>query len=283
MSEQPPKEVITLGRQPLDPEDISNYRQKIQAARGGAGVEALKGNTPLGHVPRPNIPLLSKHPTTSAPVSTDGGVQPRPPGSPVIRPETAQQIKDMQDAQTKQTQTMETEVKKELEKEKTDDLFDMFDFAGKSEQDRILNNKKRRKEIESRLEPMKLEDLIMKDEVQQDVPIVPGGLTVRYRSITPAENLFVKKVMASETVNSDQYTMEKYGLSQLACSIVSINGIPLPDHRDAHDEPSDSLFQAKLKILMKKSAYLMADLGVNFYWFDLRVRRLLNPDDLKNG
>lgn len=281
MSEQedPKIETVVLGRVELDPDEAEAYKKKIAMAKAGGSVASLKGSTPLGHIPKlTNTPLLQKeHQSASALV--DGGVVPRPPGSPAVRPETVEALQQMQAAQGK---AAEKEIAKEVEEGK-DDLFEMFDFSGKNEQERILNNKKRRKDIESRLEPMKIEDLVMKDEVQQDVHILPGKFVARYRSATPQENLFVKRLMGAETANSEQYMLEKYGICQLALSLVSINGSNLPSHLDENGQPSDKLFEAKLKMIMKKSAYVIADLGLNFFWFDLRVRRLLNPDDLKNG
>lgn len=285
MADQPEgTKTIVFGKAELDPDEAKKYTDMIATAKATGKVASLKGNTPLGHVVKPSIPLLSKQAVGSAsPISDDGGVQPRPPGSPPIRPETVQQLQDMQKAQTNQpTATAEESLKKDIEKEK-DDLFEMFDFNGKTEADRILNNKTRRKEIEGRCEPMKIEDLIMKDEVQQDVPIIPGKFVVRYRSATPQENLLVKRLLANETVESDQYLLEKYGIMQLCLSLVAINGTPFPSHIDEKGEPKEELFEKKMKMLLKKSAYVIADLGINFFWFDIRVRKLLNPDDLKNG
>lgn len=283
MSEDPKLETVTFGQQPLDPDEQEAYTKKIREARAG-NIGALKGSTPLGHVERPkNIPLMQRQAQAGpSPLTTEGGVQPRPPGSPVLRPETAQQLQDMSKAQEAQASKAEGELKKEIEEAKPD-LFDMFDFNGRNEAERVLMNKKRRKEIEERCEPMRLEDLIMRDEVQQDVTIVPGKFVARFRSATPQENLFVKRKMAEETTTSDQYLTEKYGLCQLACSLVSINGAALPPHLDEKGMPNDDLFHKKLQMLLRKSAYVIADLGINFFWFDIRVRRLLNPDDLKNG
>lgn len=279
--QEPEIKTVVLGRVELDPDEAERYKERIRAAKEKGSVASLKGNTPLGHIPKlSGTPLLQKQvDSTFNPLTAEGGVQPRPPGSPVIRPETADALKNMQEAQAKEA---EKEVAKEVEEAK-DDLFEMFDFSGKNETERILNNKKRRLAIEARCEPMKVEDLVMKDEVQQDVPILPGKLTARFRSASPQENLFVKRIMADEKTTSEQYLIEKYGLCQLALSLVAINGSALPSHLDEHGEPSDKLFAIKLKMITKKSSYLVADLGINFFWFDLRVRRLLNPEDLKNG
>lgn len=276
---------IVFGRQELDPEEAERHKALIAKAKATGSVAGLKGSTPLGHVPKQtNTPLLVRQGQASAsPLTDEGGVQARPPGSPTVRPETVQQLQEMQEAQKKQAAEGEEVLKKEVEEAAKEDLFEMFDFNGKNEAERILNNKKRRKEIEGRCESMKLEDLIMKDEVQQEVPIIPEKFVARFRSATPYENLFVKRLMADEKTTSDQYLLEKYGIMQLTCSLMSINGVALPNHLDENGLPNEDLFAKKMKMVMKKSGYIIADLGINFFWFDLRVRRLLNPDDLKNG
>jgi hypothetical protein len=93
--------------------------------------------------------------------------------------------------------------------------------------------------------------------------------------------------MAKEAVTTDQYLGEKYNLMLLTCSLLDINGQPLPDHRKHKQsgvfEIEDKLFDEKLAVLTRKSAYIIADLSVNYMWFDIRVRRLLNPEEVKNG
>lgn len=287
MSEQKQKEIV-LGRNELDPAEAERHKKMIEAARSTGSAAGLKGSTPLGHVAHPkNTPLFTKEARPGPnPISEEGGVQPRPPGSPVLRPETMAQLQGMKEAQEKAEKESQAKVEAELSKdinEQKEDLFEMFDFGARNEADKILNNKKRRAEIEKRLEPMRLEDLILKNEVTQDVVLVPGKFTAKFRSTTPQESLFVKRLMSDETVTSDQYLMEKFSIYNLVCSLVSVNDVNLVNHLDENGEPNDDLFKKKLKIVLKKSMYVIADLGLNWYWFDLRVRRLLNPDDLKNG
>jgi hypothetical protein len=115
------------------------------------------------------------------------------------------------------------------------------------------------------------------------VPILPEKFEPTFRSFSPEESLFIKQIMSREPNQNDQYLLEKFSLAQLTCALVSINGKPLPEHRDKDGSPDEKLFRDKLKTITKKSAYIVADLMINYAWFDLRVRRLLNPDDLKNG
>lgn len=284
MSDTDDRKVITFGQE-LDPDETEEYRKRVSAARGKSPLSQLKGNDPVGRAAKQAMPSLaaaSQIPSEArmqAPPTPPEGVAPRPPGSPVIRPETKAQLEQMAVVAEK----MKEDEKKAEEKKEEEDPFKNFDFGGKSEQELILNNKARRTAIESRCEPMKLEDLIINDEVTQVVPIVPGQFEPMFRSMTPDESLFVKKYLSKMDVQTDQYIMEMYGVCQLACSLVAINGKALPDHRDTNGDPNLEAFKKKLKTILKKSAYVVADLGLNFFWFDLRVRRLLNPEDLKNG
>lgn len=278
--------VINLGKSALSPEDEAAYREKVRQAKSGNPTSALKGSTPVGGVERPVIPVLSRPPQEQS--APQDGVRPRPPGSPVLRPETAQQLEDAIKAGKAQDEVKGLDEEKLKEEARIQDLFSQFDFAdSRGQVERILDNKKRRQEIESRCQPMDLEDLLMKDEVQQVVPIVPEKFEAKFRSITPIESLYLKSLMAKEVIQTDQYLAEKYNLFLLTCSILSINGNPFPDHRrikpDGSFEVDDKLFQEKLGYVMRKSGYVIADLGVNYMWFDIRVRRLLNPEDLKNG
>lgn len=275
------KGVIEFGDK-IDPDKNADYKKRISEAR--TGVNTLKGTDPVGG-PRPQMPNfadLQRGRSAETQMTGEEGVQPRPPGSPLLRPETAKQIAQMADAQV--AEAKREEGKKELEK-KEDDILSMLDFDNRSEAIKILDNKKRRKDIEERCAPMSFEDLLIKDEVQQEVPIIPGKFIAKYRSYTPQESLFIKHYIQREVGRSDQYLLEKFSLCQLTLALVSINGVPFPDHRNpaADMAPDEKLFDEKLRRIMKKDGYLIADLGVNYYWFDMRVRRLINPDDLKNG
>jgi hypothetical protein len=285
MSEDP--KVINLGSKEIDPQEEASYQERIRAARaGGKRVDSLKGSEPPGGV-RPQMPDL-RRPTQESPAQQGAGVQPRPPGSPVLRPETKQQLADAQKAAAELDTTKKLDEAKLAEDARQFDLFEALDFDNVSNQvDKILDNKRRRKAIEERCEPMNFEDLLMRDEVRQRVPILPGQFEPLYRSITPLESLYLKQRMSRETTTTDQYLGEKYNLMLLTCCLVDINKALLPDHRkmkgDGSFDIDDALFDEKFQSITRKSGYIVADLSVNYLWFDIRVRKLINPDDLKNG
>jgi hypothetical protein len=290
MPDKREEEIKTItfgGKKELDPDEEAAYAEKIRKAKQG-GIGALKGSTPVGGVERPEIPDLTKkhvHPDAafaSAGLTAEGGVALRPPGSPVLSQATQQQLEAMQQAQAK-PQLDEKAVAKAAEDHK-EDLLDVFDFMAQDEASRILNNKKRRTDIESRLQPMDFEDLLMKGFVEQTIPIIPGKYEPRFRSLKPGESLFIKSFMAKdETAPNDSYAAEKYSLCQLACALVSMNGKAYQDHRDNKGNPDTELFKLKLKQLLEQSVYIISDLGINYLWFDIRVRKLISPDKLGNG
>lgn len=285
MSNQP----IEFGKEKLSGEQEQAYRQKIEEAKKKGGVNSLKGLNREEEA-RPAMPDFnalrsereSRHQQASS-RTEGGGVQARPAGSPLLSAETEQQLRDLQHMSKEET-------KKEAEKpaeeeEKPESIFDMLnqDEFRANEIERILNNKERRIAIESRCKPMSFEDLLYKNEVSQRVPIKPGIFEPTFRSFTPEESLFVKKFIAAEQAISDQYIMEKYNICLLTCSLLAINGNALPDHRKDDGSPDKELFEKKLKYVMKMSGYVTADLNINYVWFDIRVRKLISADGLKNG
>lgn len=268
--EEKEQKTVVFGAKELAPEEEAAYRERIRSARKG-DIASLKSREPVGVVPRPAIPLQER-----APVMGER--------KGILSPETANMLQEAAQAQAQQQHEEEKKAEKKEEEKKEEDAFDLFDFQARNEAERILNNKKRRQEIESRCEPMKLEDLIMQDEVRQLVPIVPKKFEVLFRSMKPDENLYIKQYLTKNDPNqSDQYLLEKYGILQLVCTVLSINGKGFPEIRDEKGDISEASFEVKLKMLLKKSGYVVADLGINYSWFDIRVRRLLNPDALGNG
>lgn len=277
---------ISFGKAPVDPDAAKSYMARIEAAKKkGPTLKDLKGRTPVGGIERPPIPLLTNLPSGGpSGLTAEGGVAPRPPGSPVLSQETADQLQAMAKASAAAAGAEKTEEAKRTEEDKKEELLEMFDFSGQGEAERILNNKKRRQAIEARCEPMDFEDLLMKDEVVQAVPIIPDKFIAVFRSLRPEDSLFLKQYLAKEPNISESYGMEKLTLCQLVCSLVSINGKDLVEHRKGSDlSPDEELFKNKMKVLSKKSAYIIADLSLNYMWFDIRVRKLIAPEKLGNG
>lgn len=284
-----PNPPIEFGKERLTTEQDQAYRQRIEEAKKKGGVNSLKGMNREEEA-RPAMPDFnalraereSRHQQTSSRTES-GGVQARPAGSALLSAETEQQLHDLQQMSKEEFKKKEEpKVEEEKAQESIFDLLNQDEFRA-NDIEKILNNKERRIAIEGRCTPMSFEDLLYKNEVSQRVPIRPGSFEPTFRSFTPEESLFVKKYIANEQAISDQYIMEKYNICLLTCSLSAINGNALPDHRKDDGSPDKELFEKKLKYIMKMSGYVTADLSVNYGWFDIRVRKLITSDGLKNG
>ena len=148
----------------------------------------------------------------------------------------------------------------------------------------VLNNPARRKEIEARLPPLGIEDIIMYGEILQEVEVVPGKTRYKFRSTTGEEDLAVKRMMFGES-GGDRYMIDKFSLYNLTLGIVSINNMALPTHLNDKKRFDESMFLKKYETLMRFPVQLLGDMAVQYMWFDQRVRKLFvkSAEALKNS
>ena len=274
---------IVLGAPQTDPE----VQRRIDEARKGT-VDALKGPGDRGVIPKPPVRNLipQKGGNTQMPEVMRQGmpVSPRPPGSPILSPNTEKLLEKAGEALKKSAEAAEAEEQKiDPEKQAEGEFLDTLSAGPTPRQERI-KLMARKKGIEERLSPLSFDDLLIKGEVSQKVPIIPGKLEATFRSLLPEESLFIKQFMFREKDVSDSWLLEKYSICQLACSLTALNDKPLQDHRDpASGAIDEKKFKAKLKVLERMSGYIIQELYQNYAWFDLRVKDLIDPDKLGNG
>jgi hypothetical protein len=146
----------------------------------------------------------------------------------------------------------------------------------------ILANSKRRKQIEGNLKAMRIEDLLLHNEVKQTVSIVPGSLEVVFRSVSVDEDLAIKRIMSSFR-GSEQYISDRYSVMNLVAGLFQLNDTILPDHLNDQRKFDEDLFNKKFDIVRKWPYTLVQDLVNNWAWFDDRVRRLFVIEELGNG
>jgi len=172
---------------------------------------------------------------------------------------------------------------KVVAKEENNLYDELRDVLGDSAQFSILNNPDRRKKIEGRLDSLDITDIIVYGEVRQDVSVIPDRLVVTYRSVSGEEDLAVKQMMFGEA-GGDRYLMDKYTIMQLTLALVAINGDPLPTHLDDKKKFDEKLFLRKFERVIKFPIQFIADLGIQYLWFDERVRHLFvgTTEELKN-
>jgi len=171
---------------------------------------------------------------------------------------------------------------------KTIGAMDDFDFAAFRQAllKDLLNNDEQRKIIEDRLPALDLTELIMTGFVSQIVPIVPGKFEPEFQSMSTEEDLALKRLVMEETRSlaaTEQYMLDKFSVMAVACGTRSINKKQLPDHRDKDGNFDDDNFRKKFNLVVKYPFHMIASLGVNWFWFDVRVRRLFVAEKIKNG
>lgn len=150
----------------------------------------------------------------------------------------------------------------------------------------LLNNDDQRKLIEERLEPLDLTTLIMAGSVTQTVPIIPGRFEPEFQNLCAEEDLALKRLVMEETKSlgaTEQYMLDKFSVMVVACGLRSINKKQLPDHRDTNGSFNDELFRKKFALVIKYPFHMIASLGLNWFWFDVRVRKLFVAEKIKNG
>lgn len=210
--------------------------------------------------------------------------------------EDLEKMKKVQEAQ--EEREVESPLKDVMEEDNTSEELDkvtdemlhrdgnLFDYGAIQEQQRILLDKNRRAIIEKQLEPLAIEDMILKREIRQDVPVIPKKLMYTLRTFSQREYLFCLQYVY-EHPGSVLYNEEFLNTCKLICSLVAINGSHLPDHRDnvdtAKEEVTKELFEQKMFHVASLPTPLMADISIQVIWFNDRVAELFSLDNLKNG
>jgi len=155
----------------------------------------------------------------------------------------------------------------------------------------LLNNEEQRKIIEARLEPLDIGSLIVDGFIRQRVPIAPQtgdsqGFVPEYESLSGDVDLALKRLIVEESKTlkvDDRYLLDKYSLMGVAAALCSVNGKPFPPFRDGDGNFSDELFWKRFNRIVKLPIPMLASIGVNYFWFDIRVRRLFVAKNVKNG
>lgn len=167
--------------------------------------------------------------------------------------------------------------------QKMDD-FDFNSFRELMMKD-LLNNDEQRQIIEERLKPLDLGELIVNGRLTQRI-IVRTGYEPELQSMTGEEELALKRLLMEERgkiAAPDRYLLDKYQLMTVACALHAVNNKTLPSHLDEKGNFSDDKFWTKFNLVLKLPFHMLASLGLQYYWFDIRVRKLFVAERLKNS
>jgi hypothetical protein len=202
-----------------------------------------------------------------------------------LSPETAEGLRRVQELQDQESEDQVDTTEAELA-EATEEILQrpgQFDFNALNEQQRILMDPDRKKEIEGRLEALDIADMILKREIVQDVPVVTGTLIYTLRTFNQQENLFCLSHVYESGERSMSWAEEYLNTCKLVCSLVAINGARLPNHLDQNGEVDREAFENKMRHVASLPTPLVADISVQTIWFEQRVNKLFSAGNLKNG
>jgi hypothetical protein len=165
------------------------------------------------------------------------------------------------------------------------DDFDFNTFREMMMKD-IINNEEQRDLIEKRCTPLDITDLIMRGFVTQRVPVIPNKFEPEFQSMTGGEDLAIKRLIMQESKGlevSDRYLLDKFSLMAVTIGLRAINGNVIPTHQDNNGKFDEEAFWRKFDFVSKYPFHMLASLGVNYFWFDIRVRKLFVAEKLGNG
>lgn len=148
-----------------------------------------------------------------------------------------------------------------------------------------FNNGPRRRKIEAKLKKMNAEDLVSIGEIRQEVPI-SAGVKVIFRTTSGLEHdgmLDELGTVAATSSGSELFLRERLANYNLTLSLHQIGSTVLHSHLDKDGEFSVEGFRKKFSQVMRRPLLLIADMRVNCYWFDERVRKIMVAEELGNG
>ncbi len=180
-----------------------------------------------------------------------------------------------------------TEEERQAAKEKIQQL-DNFDYDRLRQMmtNNVIYNPQQREIIEARLQPLDIEDLIMKDRVSQVVPIIPNKFWVKFTSTLGSEDLHLKRLLMLESNKlevTERYLQDKFTLMTLACGLTAVNNNPAPTHINAEGKFDDGMFWKKFDWTLARGFHMLASLCANYEWFEHRVRKLFVAEKVGNG
>jgi hypothetical protein len=150
----------------------------------------------------------------------------------------------------------------------------------------ILHSEEERETIEKRLQPLDIGDILMKGVIRQRIPIIPGKYELTLQSYEGQVELALKRLVMMESRSVDvgeQYLLDKHSFMSIAVGLHKINDTVYPDVFDANGVFDDKLFFTKFNRVMRLPLHMLASIGVNLMWFEMRVRKLYSATALGNG
>lgn len=171
--------------------------------------------------------------------------------------------------------------KSEEETDWTQVLDDEF-VGSANPPDLAFANVARRKAIEAKLTPLRIEDMYLHGECRQKVEIVPKRLSVTYRTPSGTETLYVRRKLGEARSEINMYVNTYHSLLEMCSYIQAYNGTEFASLVvDGHI--SEEAFKSRLDKLAQLPQIVLEDIWINQRWFIARVRAAATADNLKGG
>ena len=184
------------------------------------------------------------------------------------------------DAETKNVEKDTAETTEEQVEEKVPDDLYVYDESTNSKKFNIFSIK-RRKDIESRCQPLDISDILVKRRVEQKIPIVPGKFEILLRDTTAVEDTYIKNLLAKEyyerTEISQAYIHSKMARYKLTLSLLEVNGVSLGDIKikfEPATEAEEREFKSKLEVVSSYPLEILQDIDLQNYYFKERIKAL---------
>lgn len=195
-------------------------------------------------------------------------------------------------AEPMRTSTLQERIEKieEAHDKKQIDSFEYEKITDMVTRD-MLNNSEEREAVESRLTPLRLDDLVRDGFVRQRVPIIPGVFEPTFVSYDGFMDSEVKRIIFEERYKAgrpdlqeaDRYYIDRFSVMALTVSLEQVNEVLYPRVTDAEGNFDEAKFKAKLLRVLRLPFHMITSLSIHLQWFDLRVRRLFQVSNLKNS
>lgn len=161
-------------------------------------------------------------------------------------------------------------------------LDDAFSSMSNKPSIRIASVAKR-KEIEERCGEVHIDELFVSGELRQRVVIRPGRLEITYRTLKGKEDLYIKKRLGEVRDETIRYAEDRFLYMLLCAHVHTYNSTPLPSIFNDQGQISDSAFNRRFEVICDIPQVLMEEIWVNYIWFEERVRRALEAENLSGG
>ena len=110
---------------------------------------------------------------------------------------------------------------------------------------------------------------------------------VRIGDLRQGRDLALKRLLMEESKSvevTERYILDKFALMTLTAGVMSINSNPVPYKiHDKDGKFDDDQFWLKFGWMLKRGIHVLASIGANHTWFEMRVRKLLVAVRVKNG